>query len=86
MWIIKTYEKQLAGLLLPEVIFKTVTTEEGIDIDARITLPVNFDKDTKYPVLFYVYGEPWGQVATDTYTGLWNIMMAQKGYVVDRYG
>ena len=78
----KTYEKQLAGLLLPEVIFKTVTTEEGIDIDARITLPINFDKNKKYPVLFYVYGEPWGQVATDTYTGLWYIMMAQKGYVV----
>ena len=76
------YKKQLAGLSLPEVIFKTVTTEEGIDIDAKITLPVNFDKNKKYPVLFYVYGEPWGQVATDTYTDLWYIMMAQKGYVV----
>ena len=78
----KVYENQLAGLHLPEVIFKTVTTEEGIDIDAKITLPVNFDKNKKYPVLFYVYGEPWGQVATDTYNSLWNIMMAQKGYVL----
>ncbi len=32
--------------------------------------------------MFYVYGEPWGQVATDTQDGLWNIMMAQKGYAV----
>ncbi len=76
------YKKQLAGLSLPEVIFKTVSTEDGIDIDAKIILPVNFDKNKKYPVLFYVYGEPWGQVASDTYNGLWYIMMAQKGYVI----
>ena len=78
----KAYEEQLAGLILPEVIFKQITTAEGIDIDAKIILPVNFDKTKKYPVLFYVYGEPWGQVATDTQDGLWNIMMAQKGYAV----
>lgn len=76
------YEKKLAGLSLPEVIFKKVITEEGVEIDARIVLPVNFDKSKKYPVVFHVYGEPWGQVATDTQVGLWNIMMAQKGYVV----
>lgn len=76
------YEKQLSGLSLPEVIFKKVTTKEGIEVDARIVLPVNFDKSKKYPVLFHVYGEPWGQVATDTQIGLWNIMMAQKGFVV----
>ena len=78
----KTYEEQLAGLSLPEVIFKQITTEEGIEIDAKIVLPMNFDKTKKYPVLFYVYGEPWGQVATDTQNGLWSIMMAQKGYAV----
>ena len=76
------YEQKLAGLSLPEVIFKKVITDEGIEIDARIVLPVNFDESKKYPVVFHVYGEPWGQVATDTQVGLWNIMMAQKGYVV----
>ena len=78
----KTYEEQLAGLSIPDVVFKQVTTEEGIEIDVKIMLPLNFDKDKQYPVLFYVYGEPWGQVATDTQHGLWSIMMAQKGYVV----
>lgn len=78
----KVYKEQLSTLSMPDVIFEKVMTEEGIEIDARIVLPVNFDKKKKYPVIFHVYGEPWGQVATDTQIGLWNSMMAQKGYVV----
>ncbi len=78
----KAYAQKLQTLSLPEVKFSKVTTEEGIEIDVRMVLPVDFDASKKYPVLFHVYGEPWGQVATDTQVGLWNIMMAQKGYVV----
>lgn len=78
----KTYKEKLASLELPEVKFSKVTTEEGIEIDVRMVLPINFNPSKKYPVLFHVYGEPWPQVATDTQVGLWNIMMAQKGYVV----
>ena len=76
------YIEKLAELKLPEIKFTKVTTEEGIEIDARMVLPTDFDSNKKYPVIFHVYGEPWGQVATDTQVGLWNIMMAQKGYVI----
>ena len=76
------YREKLATLQQPEVKFTKVTTEEGIEIDVRMVLPINFDASKKYPVLFHVYGEPWGQVATDTQTSLWNIFMAQKGYVI----
>lgn len=76
------YKEKLESLQLPEVKFSKVTTEQGMEIDVRMVLPVNFDASKKYPVLFHVYGEPWGQVATDTQIGLWNIFMAQKGYVV----
>ncbi len=78
----KVYAQKLQTLSLPEVKFSKVTTEEGIEMDVRMVLPVDFDSSKKYPVLFHVYGEPWGQVATDTQIGLWNIMMAQKGYVI----
>ena len=78
----KSYKEKLANLGLPIIKFLKVTTEDGIEIDARMILPSNFDSTQKYPVLFYVYGEPWGQVATDRQVGLWNIMMAQKGYVI----
>lgn len=77
-----TYKNKLSALELPKVRFMEITTEEGIEIDARLILPKDFDPGSKYPVLFHVYGEPWGQVATDTEIGLWNIMMAQKGYVI----
>ena len=76
------YKKKLEGLELPEIEFFTVTTEEGVDIDGRMILPIGFDKTKKYPVLFHVYGEPWTQVATNTPVGLWNIFLAQKGYVI----
>jgi dipeptidyl-peptidase-4 len=76
------YKEKLSSLALPEVRFLKVTTGEGIEMDARIIMPVNFNPAVKYPVLFHVYGEPWGQMATDTQIGLWNIMLAQKGYVI----
>lgn len=78
----KKYTDQLSGLQTPEIRFTNVITQEGVDIDVRMIMPINFDPAKKYPVLFHVYGEPWGQVATDTQVGLWNIMMAQKGYVI----
>jgi len=78
----KAYNEKRNSLALPDVKFIKVKTEDGIEVDARVVLPLNFDKTKKYPVLFYVYGEPWGQVSTDTPISLWNIMLAQKGYVV----
>lgn len=78
----KAYREKLASLALPEIKFSKVTTPEGMEIDVRMIYPVGFDANKKYPVLFHVYGEPWGQVATDTDVGLFNILLAQKGYFV----
>jgi len=76
------YKRQLSKLAFPEIEFFKVTTEEGIEIEGRMIKPIGFDSTLQYPVLFHVYGEPWGQVATDQFIGLYNIMLAQKGYVV----
>lgn len=76
------YQDQLTKLELPTVEFFQVKTEQGITVDGRLIKPVNFNASTKYPVIFNVYGEPAGQMATDSYVGLWNIMLAQQGYVV----
>jgi dipeptidyl-peptidase-4 len=75
------YKEKINNLQLPLSKFFTVTTEDGIKVDGIITLPVGFDDGKKYPVLFYVYGEPWEQVATDSWGSLWNIMLAQRGYI-----
>ncbi len=37
-------------------------------------------KNIRY--LFDLYGEPWGQTATDTWGSLWHHMLAQQGYIV----
>ncbi len=66
----------------PTEFFKVKTTD-GVEMDGYMMKPPNFDPSKKYPVLFYVYGEPAGQTARDTWNGnLWHLMMTQKGYIV----
>lgn len=77
-----TYRTKLESLALPTVSMTQVTTEDGMTLDVRMVLPPNFDSTKRYPVLFHVYGEPWGQTSVDRQVGLWNIMLAQQGYVV----
>lgn len=78
----KRLKDKLSTLALPETTFFSVTTSEGIEVDGRMTKPLNFDANKKYPVLFHVYGEPWGSVANDQWVGTYEIFMAQKGFVV----
>ncbi len=65
--------------------FFTVKTEDGIDITGWMKKPKNFDASKKYPVVFYVYGEPAGQTAKDVYgagyNGLYDGDMAADGYI-----
>ncbi|MCK0156497.1 S9 family peptidase [Cellulophaga sp. F20128] len=52
--------------------------------DAFMIKPINFDASKKYPLLFYVYGEPAGSTVQDNWSGgdLWHQYMAQEGYIV----
>ena len=65
--------------------FITVTTEEGVQMDAWLAKPANFDPSKKYPVIFYVYTEPWGQTVKDSYGAGRNFLykgdMAKDGYI-----
>ncbi|NJN26714.1 MAG: S9 family peptidase [Cyclobacteriaceae bacterium] len=67
---------------LPKGEFFKVTTADGIEMDGRMIKPANFDASKKYPVLFHVYGEPWGQTAVNSWEGLWEFYVAQQGYIV----
>ena len=53
-------------------------------LDAWMIKPAVFDSSKKYPLLFYVYGEPAGSTVQDNWSGgdLWHQYMAQQGYVV----
>jgi dipeptidyl-peptidase-4 len=57
----------------------------GTVLDGWMIKPPGFDPAKKYPVLYYVYGEPAGQTVMDNWGGnnyLWYTMLAQQGYIV----
>ncbi|MDO6518718.1 S9 family peptidase [Zobellia uliginosa] len=62
-----------------------VKVDIGDDVlDAFMIKPIDFDPSKKYPLLFYVYGEPAGATVQDNWGGgsLWDQYMAQQGYIV----
>ena len=56
----------------------------AVVLDAWILTPPKFDPSKKYPIIFYVYGEPAGSTVQDAWQGgdLWHQFLAQQGYVV----
>jgi dipeptidyl-peptidase-4 len=68
----------------PGISFFKIKTAEGIEMDAWMKKPLNFDSTKKYPVVFYVYTEPWGQNVKDEYgianNRMYNGDMAKDGY------
>ncbi|MBB5397306.1 S9 family peptidase [Mucilaginibacter sp. AK015] len=65
--------------------FFKVKTEDGVEMDGWMVKPDNFDATKKYPVVLYVYGEPWGQNVKDENGSSYNFMytgnMAKDGYI-----
>ncbi len=78
----KAYIQTVNQLDLPEVEFFQVTTADTVEMDGMMIKPAGFDENLQYPVLFYVYGEPAGTVANDSWLNLWHVMLAQQGYLV----
>ncbi len=68
-----------------ETEFFKIGIGDGIELDGWMMKPPNFDPQQKYPLLIYVYGEPWGQTVVrdwDTDGYLWHLMLTQQGYIV----
>jgi len=65
--------------------FFRIDIGDGVLLDAWSMKPPDFDPQKKYPVLFYVYGEPWGSTVRDSWGGnryLWHLMLTQQDYIV----
>jgi dipeptidyl-peptidase-4 len=65
--------------------FLKVAAGPGLQLDAWVMKPANFDSTRRYPLFFEVYGEPASQTVLDRWNGagyLSNLMLTQKGYVV----
>ncbi|HKY61190.1 MAG TPA: S9 family peptidase [Gemmatimonadota bacterium] len=69
----------------PMEFFRVPGAEAGLMLDGWVMKPPGFDESREYPVLFYVYGEPWGQTVEDSWDGetyLWHLYLTQQGYLV----
>jgi dipeptidyl-peptidase-4 len=53
-------------------------------LDSWMIKPANFDKNKKYPLIFYIYGEPAGATVQDAWQGgdLWHQYLSQQGFIV----
>ncbi len=68
-----------------QVEFIKIPVEEEVQLNSWILYPPDFDPETPYPMLMYVYGGPGSQTVTNrwnTYNGAWFQMLAQMGYIV----
>jgi len=61
-----------------------ITTEDNITLDGWLVKPANFDSTKKYPVVFYVYGEPGASTVSNQFgiqnNFLFNGEMSIEGY------
>jgi dipeptidyl-peptidase-4 len=76
---------KLAALAMGGHEFFQVKARDGLVMDGFIMRPPDFDPQAKYPMINYVYGEPWGQTAQDVWGEsryLWHVLMTQRGFVV----
>ena len=76
---------ELADYRLSPMEFLTVKSRDGVQLNASIIKPPDFNPQKKYPVLVYTYGGPHAQVVRNAWGGanfLWHELMAQKGYII----
>lgn len=62
--------------------FFSLTTSEGVKLNASMIKPVDFDPEQQYPVLITQYSGPNSQSVRDAWSFDWENYLAQEGYVV----
>ena len=71
-------EDILAVYDLPETIFGNVTLEENLIVNYKESLPLNFNPEKKYPLLFFVYGGPGSQLVTKQFAVSFSSIIAAE--------
>ena len=67
----------------PELIM--LKSKGGMQLNARIIKPTNFEENKKYPVVVYVYGGSHAQMVRNSWLAsapMWMYYLAEKGYIV----
>ncbi|HLF30923.1 MAG TPA: DPP IV N-terminal domain-containing protein, partial [Xanthomonadales bacterium] len=81
--------KGLANYAVPHPEFIRYTTSDGVELDAYLIKPTNFDPAKKYPVIAYGYGNAGSQMVVNQWGSargeqrdLWHRYMAEQGFIV----
>ncbi len=77
--------EELPDYAMSEPEFLTFPTDDGLKLPAVMIKPLKFNKRKKYPVIVSIYGGPESQSVANRWggtTGLWNQLMAEKGFVI----
>jgi len=76
---------KMSKIELGDYEFFQVKARDSLVLDGFIMRPPGFDASRKYPIINYVYGEPWDQTAQDKWNGsrhMWHMLMTQRGFIV----
>lgn len=73
---------KLAQYRYPTKEFIKISTASGQELNAWMIKPLNFDPNTKYPVLMTQYSGPNSQQVLDRYGFDWDYYLGSNGYVV----
>jgi dipeptidyl-peptidase-4 len=80
-----TLKAKMAEYSLGKLSMTTVKGVDGIDLNAWMIVPPDFDATVKYPVLMFQYSGPGSQQVLDKFPVsyyFWHQMLAQKGYII----
>lgn len=78
-------KEKLAQLNLPKKEFFSFTPAHGTPLNAWMIKPPNFNPAQQYPVLVSIYGGPGSNTVNDAWgsrTQMWELMLAQQGYII----
>ncbi len=76
---------KLKGYDLPQKEFFTLKTAKGVELNAWMIKPKDFDAKKKYPVFMYQYSGPGSQQVNNEWNNIddyWFMMLSQQGYIV----
>ena len=62
--------------------FFTVNTASGVELNAWMVKPLNFDENKRYPVLMFQYSGPNSQQVLDSYSFDWERYLSTKDILV----
>lgn len=87
----QSLKQNVAGLANIKQEFVELMIDDGkgkdLKIDASVMYPPGFQEGNgkQYPLIVFVYGEPWGTTVTDRWDSrnyMWHRLMCEQGYVI----